>query len=406
MNKRSNNDENNWLYVLVAFYSFFLYSGCLIYAFSLFVKPVQAHFGWERSQVLLAFTFFMISTAVTSPFVGKIIDRYGARTIVSLGALLTAIAYSLIAFIKSPLHLYLVYIFLGIFATSIGNIPATAIVSASFKNKRGLAIGISTTGVGIGALVISPVLGGIIIPELGWKAGYLIIACVISLMVPLSLLIIKSKINVNNGPALRNMETHSKDYQRQIILSLPFVLFCVTFFMNHIGVMGLTQSQALYLQDAGFSLPTAASMLGVVGLMSASGKFFFGWLCDRIKPKYAYAIGTSISILSMIILMTVKPDSSPILIWSYPVIAGFGMGSWLPTISMAASTTFPIIYYGFIFGLASVAQNFGSSIGPLTGGKILSITGNYNWTFIFFIVCYGISILTMLGMKRDPELPE
>jgi OFA family oxalate/formate antiporter-like MFS transporter len=146
-------------------------------------------------------------------------------------------------------------------------------------------------------------------------------------------------------------------------------------------------------------------MIGVVGLVSAFSKLFFGWICDKIKPKYALTIGSTVSITGILILMIIKPNSSPLMIWLFPVLAGFGVGSWLPVMSMTVSSTFPIVYYGAIFGFVSLAQNVGCSIGPLVAAYINEMTGSYYWAFIVIIASYLLSIIAILGVKPyEPKL--
>ncbi len=396
---KHNSQKNNWLIVFLAFYSIFIHTGSFIYAFSLFTKPLQVAFGWERSAIMIAFSLLMLSTGVASPFVGNIVNKYGARKLIPAGVLISAVSILSLIFVKSPLHFYISYIVVGIFGTAMGPVTATYIVSESFTEKRGVAIGIASTGVGAGALVIAPLIGGVIIPGFGWKMGYIAMSVLIFSVLPLALLILKSRPRTaDKSTKTVNNNDDDKNLKRALI-SAPFILISLAFFLNLFGVMGYTQNQVPYLQDIGFPLSLGASMIGIGGLVSAFSKFFFGWLCDKIKPKYALTIGSTVSIAGILILMIITPQSSPLMIWLFPVLVGFGVGSWLPVMSMTVSSTFPIAYYGTIFGFVSLVQNVGCSLGPLVAAYIREMTGSYHWAFIVIIASYILSIVSILSVK-------
>jgi MFS family permease len=403
---KQKSQKNNWLIVFFAFYSVFVHTGCLIYAFSLFLKPLQATFGWERSTIMIAFTLLMLSTGLASPFIGSIVSKFGARKIIPVGVLVSAISILSLVLAKSPLHFYISYIIVGIFGTAFGPLTATSLVSESFTEKRGIAIGFTSTGVGVGALIIAPLIGGIIIPDFGWKMGYVAMAVFIFSVIPLSLLIVKAKPHSAESKSRSAKNADESNFLRRALVSAPFMLIVLAFFLNLFGVMGLTQSQVPYLQDIGFPLPAAASMIGIVGLAGATGKFFFGWVCDKIKPKYALTIGSTFTIIGVLILMIIKPQSSPLLIWLFPVLAGFGIGSWLPVMSMTVSSVFPVAYYGAIFGFVSLAQNVGCSTGPLAAAYINELTGGYHWSFIVIIIAYILSIAAIINVKPYELKPE
>jgi MFS family permease len=396
---KHNTKKNNWLIVFFAFYTVCVHTGCFIYAFSLFTTPLQASFGWERSTIMIAFSLLMLSTGLASPFIGGIVDKFGARRIIPASALISALSIFSLILAKSPLHFYISYILLGIFGTAMGPLTATYLVSESFTEKRGIAIGFASTGVGIGALSIAPLIGGYIIPNFGWKMGYIVMAVLIFSVIPFTLLIIKSRPHVIYKHTKIANNIDDDNFLKRALVSVPFILISLAFFLNLFGLMSLTQSQVPYLQDIGFPLPTAASMIGVVGLVSAFSKLFFGWICDKIKPKYALTIGSTASVTGILILMIIKPESSPLMMWLFPVLIGFGVGSWLPVMSMTVSSTFPIVYYGVIFGFVSLAQNVGASIGPLVAAYINEMTGSYYWAFIVIIVSYLLSIIAILSVK-------
>ncbi|MFH1491697.1 MAG: MFS transporter [Pseudomonadota bacterium] len=404
-----------WWILIVTFYSSIIFSGCIYFAFSLFVRPLQAEFGWERSTIMAAFTFLFLSLGLTSPFAGKAIDRYGPRATMAVGTSIVVFGFLALTKLSAPIHYYICYVIIGVGGAAMGPVASTAVVSCWFREKRGLAIGVMSTGIGFGGLLLAPLVGGFIIPRMGWRTGFIFISLLTATLIPLILWVIKAKsadearrretLNRNRPlqRAMGNRDGNEIDL-KGALFSAAFCLIAAAFMMSQFSVNGTVQSQVPHLQDIGFPVTAASGALGLIGLVSAFSKLFFGWLCDRIKPKYAFAIGVFFMAMGTMILMMIGPASSLFILWCYAVVMGFGAGSWLPSMSMLVSTNFGMASYGAIFGAVTLAHNIGVSTGPLFAGYIYDITSGYHWAFIVFIFLYGCSIPSMLLLRRPLRL--
>ena len=401
-----------WWIVTVTFLSLLMYSGCIYFSFSLFVKPLQAEFGWNRSTIMGAFAFMFLVIGISSPFVGRAMDRYGPKIAISLGALIAALGFGSLIIMDGPLHYYLSYVIIGMGGAGMGPVPSTAIVSNWFHEKRGLAIGIMSAGIGVGGMVITPFVGGVVIPHFGWKVGYVSLCALTSIMIPLAMIFIKTKpADEPTADAGKREDERlertvppvsaSEDLTlRDALFSSAFWIIAGSFLLSQFGIVGTTQSQVPYLQDIGFPVTMAAAALGGVGLVSAFSKLFFGWLCDQIKPKYAFSIGVFFMAGGTFILMSVGPRSPVFILWIYAFVMGFGAGSWLPAMSMLVSTNFGLISYGAIFGAITLAFDIGVSTGPFLAGYIYDMTHSYYWAFVTFILLYFLAIPSMLFVRR------
>jgi len=405
-------------WILVAtFICLLVMSGCNYWAFSLFVKPLQSDLGWSRGTIMAAFTIFLLVTGVTSPFIGRIIDRYGAKKAIFIGALVSGLALASLGLLNDSWHFYLAYAVIGIGQAAMGPVAQSSIVSNWFKKKRGFAIGVMSTGIGAGGFTLAPIIGGYLIPNLGWELSYIVLAIITwALVIPLALFVIKTKpaemglypdglaipettkSNKNLNPATEGLTL------RMALATSAFWLIAVSFLTTAFSQVGVTQSQVNHLGDIGFSTTLAATIHGFVGLVSGIGKFGFGWLCDRIAPKYAAALGHSLIAAGILILVNLKPTSPSILIWLYVIIFGMGLGAWLPTMSILTSTNFGLVSYGAIFGMMTLAQSIGASIGPLIAGTIYDTAQSYHSVFIIFLALYAIAIPTMLLVRRPKAL--
>lgn len=397
-----NKSFSRWLIVFLTFYACCLHAGCLIYAFGLFIKPIQAQFGWDRAIITLAFTVQFICVGVFSPMVGRAVDRLGPRMVIISGTAVATLGFLSLTLIKTPLHFYLVNMIIGVGSAAMGPVSGTTAVSSVFKEKRGLAIGVMSTGIGVGGFIFSPLIGGWLLPRFGWQGAYIGIAAAHFPLIPLALLILKKK-DEKDLQQMKRQPCQSTEISKEStwagLFSAQFFLISIAFFLLLFSIVGTVQSQAPHLQDIGFPLLAASSALGALGLISSFAKLFFGWLCDQIHPKIVFCMGVLFLIAGIGLLTIVKPTSSPVVLWSYAVIFGIGVGCWLPIMSMMVSTIFGIGSYGLIFGGVSLIQNMGSATGPLAAGLIYDLTKSYNGAFMLFLALAVLSVPVVLSIR-------
>jgi len=398
-----------------AFFCVFIYSGCGFYAFSLFVTPLQADLSWDRGEIMIGWTIFALGLAVVSPLIGRLVDRYGARRVIAIGAATGGLGFVWLSQMNDLWHFYVGYIIIAGGISASGIVPATTVVINWFEKRRGTAIGIMATGVGVGGFALGPLLG-YLIPNFDWRVSYLVLAVLTWILIPLALFVIRTR------PADMGLYPDGTEVPEAVAFteaSLPateglslkmalatsgFWLIAVSFLTSSFISIGIIQHQVAYLQDVGFPLAIAATAVAGVGLGSAIGKFGFGWLCDRIQAKYAYAIALVLQLVGIIILMSVGPGSPPAIVWLYSLVFGLGAGGWLPSMSILVSTNFGLVSYGTIFGMVTLAQSLGLATGPLMAGYMYDAMGTYHWAFIIFMALYTVAVPAVLAVRR-PKSP-
>ncbi|MFC2013759.1 MFS transporter [Chloroflexota bacterium] len=400
-----------WI-VAVAFLCMFTYAGVGYYCFSLFYKPLEAEFSWSRGAISAAFTIYFVIQGLASPFVGRMVDRYGARKLITLGALISGLGFFWLSFMQDLYSFYAGYVVIGLGATAMGPIPSTQMVSNWFTKRRGFAIGIMSTGIGIGAFVLAPTVGAYFIPTFGWRVSYLALAILIWLLIiPTALLLAKTK-PADIGLYPDGTETPEAAAEVNLSSQAPggwtismalktsaFWLIAVAFTISNFSHTATILHQVNYLTDIGFPVATAAVALGAVGFGSAIGKLAFGWLCDSIPAKYAATISLVLR-LSAVILLIVMTSTSPLaMIWLYAILMGMGAGGWLPTMSMVISSNFGIASYGALFGVVCLAQSLGDAFGPLVAGQMFDAMETYFWVFVLLIVLLMAAIPSMLAVR-------
>jgi MFS family permease len=228
-------------------------------------------------------------------------------------------------------------------------------VSNWFNKKRGMAIGIMSMGIGAAGFVFAPLVGGYLILA--------IIAC--ASLIPATLLIVKTRpADIGLFPdgikptipdkANENRSISSQGLSLKAAFStIAFWLIAISYMTGGFSSVGVVQSQVPHFEDIGFSTATAVGALSILGIASAIGKFAFGWLCDKLSAKYVSAIGLGLQAIGILVLLNMSSATSQTLLWSYALLFGFSLGSWLPTMSMLTSTSFGLRSYGTLTALFS-----------------------------------------------------
>jgi len=391
----------------------FIFSGCGVGAFSLFVKPLQAEFTWGRGDIMIGFSIFYLLTGIAAPFIGGLVDRYGVRGVVAIGSAVAGLGLASLYRLENLWHFYAAYTSIGVSMAAVGQVPSSAVVSNWFKRRRGTAIGIMSTGIGAGIFILGPFIGAYIMPHFGWRASYLTLALITWMHIPLALFVLRTKpadmrLDPDGLAAPEKIEEITKTsvaptgLTPRMALGTPaFWLLAVTFFISGHSSLGVFHSQIPHLQDIGFPMGHAATALTSFGLGSAIGKFIFGWLCDRIKAKYASAISFFLLALGTIILLCVRSTSQMPIIWLYSIVLGLGAGGWLPTMSMLTNIYFGLKSYGAIFGMISLAQGIGGAIGPYFAGYMYDSIHTYRSAFYIFLTTFGVAILAVLLVRHS-----
>ncbi|MFC2032599.1 MFS transporter [Chloroflexota bacterium] len=410
--KKSKPFYGYWIVAVIFFYMF-IESGTRFYAFPLFFEPLQAEFSWSRGTISIAFTMSFVFQALASPFIGRLVDRYGAKRSIVFGGIAGGLGFLWLSLMQNLWSFYASYVVVGAGMTAMGSIPATQMVSNWFRKRRGFAVGIMATGVGVGGFVLAPIIGTYLIPNFGWRGAYLFMALLTwVLIIPTTLLVIKERPS-DMGLYPDGMDTPEKPTEVKLpnhvnegwtvntaLKTSTFWLIAVGFFTMIFSQCGIVQHQINYLADIGFPVAATAPALGTIGLCSAIGKFFFGWLCDRIPAKYAAAIGCALELIAAVTLLSIQPTSPLVIIWLYAILMGLGMGCWMPTLSMITSSNFGLASYGLIFGMLTLVQNLSCALGPLASGQMYDAMQTYYWVFLLLLVLYMISIPCMLAVRR------
>ncbi len=390
-------------------------SGCGPIGFSFFVTSLERSLGWSRTEIMTAFMVFFICSAISAPLAGRMVHRYGARTVVTLGGTSATIGYIIISQMNALWHYYVGYAFIGFGVASIGPVVGTLIVSNWFILNRGLAVGTMSMGPGTAGLILTPTVIIYLLPTIGWSNTYLVFAAITAVVtIPLGALVIRTEPAVmglypdgGTTPGLsgasENISPATQGLPFKTALSTAafwLLSFAILFVSSHMGVM---QSQLPHLEDLGFTPGIVASAMIIVSVLSALGPVIFGWLSDRFKVKTTSIISIFLITISVILLLQVNIESPTWLIWTYAILLGLGVGGWMTSMALLTSYNFGLLAYGVIYGVITAFQSIGAAVAPIIFGYYYDSTGSYHQAFIITIIIVALGMPLILVTRRPRQ---
>ena len=382
-------------------------------AFSLLLPPIVEEFGWTRATVSGAFSFGFFLFAAVSPLIGRAMDRWGPTFVVGLGVAMVAGGNLLAPYLSEPWHLYLTLgLLVGAGANLTGYTGQSLYVPLWFQKRRGLAISIAFSGVGVGAIVLLPWMQTIILAE-GWRAACQAMALVMIVVVaPLTLLLRRRPEDLGLQPdgavgdgaagAARRAAAIVDQAWAATEWTLRRALRTARFWWLSLGLFGslfiwymVQVHQTKYLIECGFDPATAAWALGFVSIVGIPGQILLGGLSDRIGREWIWTAGAGGFCASYLCLIAMEHLPSPVLLWAMGFAQGFFGYAMTSVLAPIVSEIFEGPHYGAIFGSLTVSAIAGGAAGPWIAGAIHDATGSYA---IAFWLAAGLSVVSAVAI--------
>ena len=406
-----------WVIVGVSFLTLFFSLGTRS-SFGVFYVAILRDYAWGRAETAGAFSLAMAIHGLFALVTGSLIDRFGPRTLFPLGAILLAMGLAAASRITAIWHLYLFFgVVMAVGINTISYAPNMSRIPKWFVRKRGLASGLVLAGIGVGIMVIAPVIQ-LIIDTVGWRSAFLILAgIVVGIVVPITALLQRRSpedvgqfpdgIVPDSGrtyttapPEGSTRHTRTSDLSDQWTLRAAlrtgdYWWMTLVFFSTSFSFNMLIVHQAARVVDAGYAPTLAALSVGLVGLLNSFGGVFCGFLSDRVGREIGYTLGASSAIVGVFLFLLVRDPALPWLLYGFVILFGLGHGATSPTIAATAGDLFSGNSLGRIMGTFSTGWGFGGALGPYLGGYFYDQTGSYTIPLILAMASLSLGILGM-----------
>ncbi len=385
--------RNGWLVVIGTFLILTMGFGSA-YAFGTFFTPLQDQFGASRAAVSAAFSLAILTLFSVGPFTGTLADRLGPRVLVAGGTALVGCGLILASQAQSLWHVQ------AAFAICIGGgvgmayVPAVGAVQKWFDRRRGLASGIAVSGIGVGTLVVPPI-GALLIAQLDWRPAFLAIGAVVVLAGGAAGLLVRN-------PSLSNPESEAAPTAtqgvslREAVRSRPFVLLLIGFLLASLGQFTPIAHLVPYAEDRGVSPQTAATLLSLLGVGSAVGRFAIGAGADRIGRWRA--LGLSFGGVGLSCLLWLASDGM-LGLGAFAVLVGLFWGG-----SVALAPSVMADYFGTravsgIIGVLYAGVGLGALVGPVMAGLVFDLWESYIIAITYSIIAPVLAAVSVLSAE-------
>jgi MFS family permease len=360
----------------------------ILLTFGVFFKPILAEFGWTKAQLSSVFSAFMSVRIITSLPVGYLADKFGVRVVVLLGAILASTSLFFTSTFRNLGELYLYYSLLFSVGTSCAYIPVTSAISRWFRRKRGLAIGIVVLGLGLGALVMTP-LTGLLISSYGWRKSYVILGLIL-LVVFLGCGVLlkqtpKSFREKSNTDASCDTLVLSGDDSYnlgQAIYTSAFWMQGATWFFLSFALYSVLIHIVSYVINIGVQPIKASAILGIIGGFSLLGRVIMGSISDKLGRRKSTVIS---SLTNLVALIGMLVSSDLLMFYVCCFVFGFSYGGWGAQMPAMCADHFGERNSGSILGGIFLVAQAGMAIGPWSVGYMIDLTGSYKPLFLMTV---------------------
>ncbi|MDD5083115.1 MAG: OFA family MFS transporter, partial [Dehalococcoidales bacterium] len=385
-------ENGRWIFVILGL----VVNLCLgaVYSWSVFRKPIEKLFSVGAMESSLPFMLFLAFFAVLMPFGGRLLQRFGPKTIGIVGGILVALGWMLSYFASSITVLCITY---GLIAGSgVGLVYGGPIAVSTrwFPDKRGLAVGLTVGGFGLSALIMAP-LGNSLIGSYGVLAtfgilGIAFLVLTVLLSIPLRFPPADWKPAGWTPPKAAAAAVNLSP--SGMVKKSAFYGLWVCFLIGTIsGLMAIGIASPVGTEIIKLSSTTAAVLVSVFAIFNGGGRPIFGWLTDRITPRYA-------AVLSFVLVglasagMLVAGEGSTVLYVICFAAFWMSLGGWLAIAPTSTATFFGSKDYTSNYGIVFTAYGVGAIIGSLMSGQLRDIFGSYTYAF------YPTAGLAVIGL--------
>jgi len=384
--------------------------GALLYAYSVFIKPLQKEFGWSTLECALAYAICSLVFGLMTFPAGRLSEKRGPRIVVMTGGLILGIGFVMTGFIHSKLQLYLTYGLIAGFGGGLIYLPPIAVLPRWWPDHKALATGFAVVGLGLGSFLMGP-LATWIIEHMGWRYVFWYCGLVMGAMAVVAGAFLKVpppgwkpagwKPPVPSGtPAGTPAEqaacdfTHAETVSTSQFWRMYIAYFCGAFAgsatIGHIAKHGI---------EKGLTPMVAAGAVSTLALSNAATRILSGWFVDRIGIRIYFTVLFALQVLAMLLLY--PAGGTYWALWAVAGLIGWNYGAMFTLFPATCLQFYGPTSQGSNYGLLFTAWGFACFFGPVVGARLKDVFGNYQLAFIVGAAIVAVACV-IIATTRAP----
>jgi sugar phosphate permease len=416
--------RDDWRAKLPFFHGWLIVAGSLVvlgltysvmYSFSVFYAALLEEFKWGRGEAAGVYSVFMIVTGFGALVAGVLADRFGPGRVIACGGAVLAIGLILCSQVTSLWQFYVAFgvvVSLGVSVS--GWTPCVTMINRWFSTRLGFALGIASAGIGVGIMAVVPAVQ-LIINGYGWRWAFVAQAVMVFFgLLPVGLLLLKGRPeDIGQRPdgaragAAQSPSVEKKARPKKEVVvvdanwanrswtvnsaarTMRLWLLCGVKLLGGIATQMIFVHQVVYLVDGGYDKVLAASVVGLIGLISVGAKVFWGWAADNIGREMTYTLGCVAMAVAVGLLALTRVIPHTGLLYIYALLFAIGYAISAPLWPLVTSDLFAGRKFGSIYGFVSVFSGFGNALGAWIGGFVYDLTSSY-------AIAFGVAVVGKL----------
>lgn len=372
-----------------------------LYAWSVFVTPLENEFGWRRTQTSVVFTLAVVTFASSLLLAGKLQDRFGPFWIAVTGSVMISLSFFLFAHTHSLHFLFFSYGVLGGIGNGFGYSTVVPVMAKWFPDRIGLATGLALAGYGGGSAIFGSLANLVFFPRFGWRVSCMLLGGIFLVMTIAGALLLKNPETKRPSPAAKSTFTSSGQYfaPAQVLKTSSFYLLWLGFGLGSTaGIMVISQLIP-FAKNQGI----ASAMLATLGLVvgaggNVSGRILSGWLSDLMGRLNTLRIVLAMSTAAMPALYWV--GKHVVEFYALIFIVYFCYGTQASVNASTVSDFWGTRNAGTNYGLLFTAWGFAGVLGPTIGGVLFDKYRNYGAAFDAAAALSATALLCVLLARR------
>lgn len=379
--------------------------GVIFYAFSVFITPMEAEFGWSRAEITGAFSLMWLVTGIFAFPVGYWLDKHGSRLLMTLGSTGATVMVLLWSRVTTLTEFVVVMALLGFCSTAVLYEPAFIVIANWFVSKRGRALAFVTFVAGFASTIFIPLADALLVAQ-GWRSAVFTLGVLYGVItIPLHALVLRRRptdLGLQPDGDSQPVEQSEGESIRlgEVLRSRFFWILTLAFALASLCMVSVRVHFIPMLIGMGIHSSSAAVASGAIGVMQVVGRVIFAAVERRFSTK-TMALG--VFALLTLALATLLLGSSPLLI--IPFIAFFGMAIGTKTLMrpLIVANAYGTVFYGRISSSMKFFLTLATTAAPFAAGVIFDIFNSYR---PMLVIVTGLSVISVVLIARLPARGE
>lgn len=375
-----------------------------LYAWSVFVLPLEQEFAWTRSQTSWVYTVAIVSFALTFIGAGRLQDVKGPRICALIGGVLVSAGFLLSSTTTSLASLYLFFGLIVGIGNGFGYATPIPVASKWFPDKRGLVVGIMVGAYGGGQAIFGTLANAYLIPSFGWRATFQVLGVVFFLMTMVGTALIKNPpagYRPSNWTPAKAAAAASADMTtRDMLATRTFYFLWIAYCLGATAGQMTISQLVPFARTAGLGAIVATYALVVTSLGNAGGRILSGWLSDTIGRLPTLKTMVLLSAVAMPLLFVWRAQVVPFFVlvavvyWCY--------GTQLSVFATTTADFYGTKHLGLNYGMLFTAWGVAGILGPAIAGRVFDQFGDYRYAF-YAAGVFALLAFLSLSMARAPQ---